>query len=95
MQLDNNAVEIKVKKQTPLELMSTGKAAEKYPELVEKYWWKAVQPDTDKYTARTALEKEQGYFIRVKAGEKITTPLQACMCISHDQQLQHVRTARN
>lgn len=90
VQLDNNAVEIKVKKQTPLELMSTGKAAEKYPELVEKYWWKAVQPDTDKYTARTALEKEQGYFIRVKAGEKITTPLQACMCISHDQQLQHV-----
>ena len=56
VQLDNNAVEIKVKKQTPLELMST----------------------------------EQGYFIRVKAGEKITTPLQACMCISHDQQLQHV-----
>lgn len=42
VQLDNNAVEIKVKKQTPLELMSTGKAAEKYPELVEKYWWKAV-----------------------------------------------------
>lgn len=39
--------------------MSTGKAAEKYPELVEKYWWKAVQPDTDKYTARTALEKSR------------------------------------
>ena len=52
VQLDNNAVEVKVKKQTPLELMSTGKAAEKYPELVEKYWWKAVKPDTDKYTAK-------------------------------------------
>ena len=90
VQLDNNAVEVKVKKQTPLELMSTGKAAEKYPELVEKYWWKAVKPDTDKYTAKTALEQEQGYFIRVRAGQKITTPLQACMCISHDQQLQHV-----
>ena len=90
VQLDNNAVEVKVKKQTPLELMSTGKAAEKYPELVEKYWWKAVKPDTDKYTAKTALEQEQGYFIRVRAWQKITTPLQACMCISHDQQLQHV-----
>ncbi len=90
VQLDNNAVEVKVKKQTPLELMSTGKAAEKYSELVEKYWWKAVKPDTDKYTAKTALEQEQGYFIRVRAGQKITTPLQACMCISHDQQLQHV-----
>ena len=57
VQLDNNAVEVKVKKQTPLELMSTGKAAEKYPELVEKYWWKAVKPDTDKYTAKTALRQ--------------------------------------
>lgn len=28
VQLDNSAVEVKVKKQTPLELMSTGKAAE-------------------------------------------------------------------
>ena len=99
VQLDNNAVEIKVKKQTPLELMSTGKAAEKYPELVEKYWWKAVKPDTDKYTARTALDKEQGYFIRVKAGEKITTPLQACMCITSSCSmcimLLLLRTARN
>jgi hypothetical protein len=37
---------------------------------VEKYWWQAVKPDTDKYTALTALEKEKGYFIHVKAGAK-------------------------
>lgn len=101
VQLDNNAVEIKVKKQTPLELMSTGKAAEKYPELVEKYWWKAVQPDTDKYTARTALEKEQGYFIRVKAGEKLPRRCRpACVLATTSScsmctMLLLLRTARN
>ena len=35
IQVDNTALEPKIKAQTPLELMNTGKAAEKYPELVE------------------------------------------------------------
>ncbi len=90
IQADNVALVQKVKPQTQLELMNTGIAARKYPELVEKYWWKAVSADTDKYTAITALEKENGYFIRVKAGEKIKYPLQACIFISHEQQLQRV-----
>jgi Fe-S cluster assembly scaffold protein SufB len=38
-----------------------------------------VKPDTDKYTAITALEKENGYFIHVRAGAKIAFPLQACV----------------
>lgn len=61
--------------------MNTGAAAKKYPELVKKYWWNAVKADTDKYTAKTALEQEQGYFIRVKAGQKIAAPLQACVLL--------------
>jgi len=90
VQVDNAAIEAKTKAQTPLELMNTGMAAKKYPELVEKYWWKAVKPDTDKYTAITALESEQGYFIRVKAGTKIDAPLQACVFMGHEDQLQRV-----
>ncbi len=90
IQVDNAVLEPKVKAQTPLELMNTGVAAQKYPELVEKYWWKAVAADMDKYTATTALEKENGYFIRVKAGEKIAYPLQACVFLSHEEQLQRV-----
>ncbi|MCD7974484.1 MAG: SufD family Fe-S cluster assembly protein [Phascolarctobacterium sp.] len=90
IQADNAALEQKVRPQTPLELMNTGIAAQKYSELVKKYWWKAVSADTDKYTAITALEKENGYFIRVKAGKKIKYPLQACIFISHEQQLQRV-----
>lgn len=90
IQVDNAPIQSAVNVQTPLELMNTGTAAKKYPELVEKYWWKAVSADTDKYTAKTATEEENGYFIRVKAGEKIKYPLQACVFLSHEQQLQRV-----
>ena len=90
VQVDNCAIQADVKPNTPLVLMSTGAAAKKYPELVAKYWWKAVKPDSDKYTAITALEEEQGYFIWVKAGKKISVPLQACVFISHENQLQRV-----
>ena len=90
IQVDNNPIQVSVEKETPLELMNTAEAARKHPELVEKYWWKAVAPDTDKYTAKTALEREQGYFIRVRAGHKISSPLQACVYIGHEDQLQRV-----
>jgi hypothetical protein len=90
VQVDNAAVTVNVKKDTPLVLMNTGDAAKRFPELVEKYWWKAVSPETDKYTAKTALEKETGYFIHVKAGTKISAPLQACVFMGHEDQLQRV-----
>ncbi len=90
VQVDNNAVKVNVKKDTPLVLLNTGDAAKQFPELVEKYWWKAVAPETDKYTAKTALEKETGYFIHVKAGTKISAPLQACVFMGHENQLQRV-----
>ena len=40
IQVDNAPIEAEVKPQLPLELMNTGAAAKKYPELVKKYWWK-------------------------------------------------------
>lgn len=90
VQVDNAPVEIKTKKDTPMVLMNTGTAAEKYPELVAKYWWKAVKPDTDKYTAKTALEKENGYFVHLQKGVKIAAPVQSCMFMGHENQLQRV-----
>ena len=90
VQVDNAQLKSDVKPETPLTLMNTGLAAQKYPDLVEKYWWHAVKPDTDKYTAITALEKENGYFIHVRAGAKIAFPLQACVFMSHEEQLQRV-----
>lgn len=39
IQVDNAPIEVEVQAQLPLELMNTGAAAKKYPELVKKYWW--------------------------------------------------------
>jgi len=71
-----------------LELMSIRDAAKKY-DLTE-YLWKAVDPDKDKYTAKSYLENSDGYFIRVKAGVHIKDPVQTCMLINKNRQMQNV-----
>jgi len=71
------------------EVMSTKDALKKYDGL-KKYYWKAVDPTKDKYTAKTYLEESDGYFIRVKAGKKVTEPLQTCMMIDRDKSIQNV-----
>ena len=71
------------------EVMSTQAALKKYDGLKD-YFWKAVSPDKDKYTAKTYLENADGYFIRVKAGKKVTEPLQTCMMIDRDRSIQNV-----
>jgi Fe-S cluster assembly scaffold protein SufB len=74
-----------------IEIMSTQDALEKWPEeMVEKYWWRAVAPDKDKYTALVALHQTEGYFIRVKAGQKVEKPIQACLFISESNVSQNV-----
>jgi Fe-S cluster assembly scaffold protein SufB len=74
-----------------IEIMSTEDALEKYPEeMLEKWWWRAVDPGKDKYTALTALHQTEGYFIRVKAGQKVEKPIQACLFISENNVSQNV-----
>jgi len=74
-----------------VEVMSTEDALMKWPEeLVERYWWRAVAPDKDKYTALVALHQTEGYFIRVKAGAKVEKPIQACLFISESNVTQNV-----
>lgn len=89
MQLDHEVVQCQVH-EDGLELMGTQEAAKRYPELVEKYWWRAMAPDADKYTSRAAVHQEQGYFIRVRAGKKVTCPLQACLFIGQEGLIQDV-----
>ena len=72
-----------------LELLSITEALHKYDGLKE-YWWKAVAPDADKYTAEAALDFSNGYFIRAKAGAKIIMPLQACMFLAQESLSQNV-----
>lgn len=74
-----------------LEIMSTARALELYPELMyERYYWRAVAPDKDKYTAQVALEPTEGYFIRVLPGQKIEKPIQACLFVSENNISQNV-----
>jgi len=71
-----------------VELMPIREAAKRYD--LSEYLWKAVDPEKDKYTSRTYLEESDGYFIRVKAGKKIKDPVQTCMLINHNKQMQNV-----
>jgi hypothetical protein len=85
-QIDHSVVFKAVQRmfQGKVEIMSTGDALERYP-WVEKYWWKLVDPHTDKYTALASSEWDQGYFIRILEGQRVTFPLQACLFISKDK----------
>ena len=71
-----------------LELMPIREAAKKYD--LSEYLWKAVDPGKDKYTSKTYLEDSDGYFIRVKAGNHIKDPVQTCMLINQNKQMQNV-----
>jgi uncharacterized protein len=72
-----------------VEIMSTD-AALKCHEWLTDYWWRAVAPDADKFTARAALHQEHGYFIRALAGQKVKEPVQACLYIGQEGLIQDV-----
>ncbi|MCE5191058.1 MAG: SufD family Fe-S cluster assembly protein, partial [Actinomycetia bacterium] len=74
-----------------LEIMSTADAVKLYPEIMfEKYYWRAMAPDKDKYTAQVALQQTEGYFIRVLPGQKIDKPIQACLFVGENNISQNV-----
>ncbi len=57
---------------------------------LKDYVWKGVQPDTDKYTAETYLQKADGYFIRALPGAKIKMPVQTCLLLKNRNTKQYV-----
>ncbi len=72
-----------------VELLSTREALAKYDWLKE-YSWNAMNPDKDKYTAKTYLEDSDGYFIRVKKGYKAKHPVQTCMLLQKMGSMQNL-----
>lgn len=93
MQIDRSPIYERVEKMfdDKLEIMSTEEALVRYPEMMYRdYYWRAVAPDKDKYTAQVALNRTEGYFIRVKAGQKIDQPIQACLFVSENNITQNV-----
>lgn len=92
-QLDRSPIYERVEKafDNAIEIMSTQEALALYgEELIEKYWWRAVDPGKDKYTSIAALHQTEGYFIRVKAGRKVEKPIQACLFVSESNVSQNV-----
>lgn len=85
----NNKVSHHSSSQEGLEIMSVKEARAKY-DWLEEYWWKLVNPDTDKYTAESYIEDADGYFIRVLPGVKVTSPVQSCLMIGSEKALQTV-----
>jgi len=88
IQIDHSVVHASVG-QPGIEVTSTVKAREKYSWL-DDYWWKAVEVDTDKFTARAHLEQHHGYFLRTMPGVKGIYPLQACLFMAQPDITQNV-----
>ena len=63
-----------------VEALSTKEALKKY-DWLKDYFWKAMDPEKDKYTAKTYLDDADGYFIRVKKGYHAKYPIQTCMLL--------------
>ncbi len=63
-----------------VELMPLSQAL-KVHDWLKDHMWKAVMPDTDKYTAETYLQKADGYFIRTLPGAKVKMPVQTCLLL--------------
>ncbi len=72
-----------------VDVMPMRQALEKYDGL-PAYWWQAVKVDADKYTAKAALDFDNGYFIRASAGTKTKLPVQTCLFMNSEKVLQNV-----
>ncbi len=72
-----------------VELMPLSQAL-KVHDWLKDYVWKAVRPDTDKYTAETYLENADGYFIRALPGAKVRMPVQTCLLLKDRNTKQYV-----
>jgi hypothetical protein len=75
--------------QDGIELLSMRDALKKYNGLPD-YWWKAIEVDTDKYTAQAAVAFHDGFFIRVAPGTKAQYPVQTCLYISGEGIAQNI-----
>ena len=87
MFIDNGMSHCSTKVQEGLEMLTLKEALDQH-EGLRDYYWKAVDPTKDKYTAKTWLEDANGYFIRVKSGYHIKNPVQTCMLINKNKSIQ-------
>jgi len=70
-------------KQEGLQVIPIREALDKY-DWVQDFYWKLVDVDQDKYTARARLDLHNGYVIRALAGSKVVYPVQACLYLEKE-----------
>jgi Fe-S cluster assembly scaffold protein SufB len=75
--------------QKGLEIMNISEALDKY-DWLSGYWWKAMEVDADKYTARAELKQNHGYFLRALPNTRVDFPLQACLFMTQEGVAQNV-----
>ena len=92
VQLDHSVIYQKIQNAYAgqVEIMSITDALKKYPEIREKYYWRLVAVDKDKYTAYAELHPMHGYFIRVFKDSKVDRPIQSCLLLQENATLQNV-----
>ena len=78
--IDNAMSHCSNKAQEGLIMMPVQKALETYS-WVKDYFWSAMDPAKDKYTAKTYEEKADGYFVYVKPGYHLRMPVQRGLAI--------------
>ena len=90
-QIDHSVVSEVVQRmfQDQLEVMSTREAIRKY-DWLKDYWWRLVRRDADRFTLMADSMWDQGYFIRILEGQKVTVPLQSCLFVLTDNLNQNV-----
>ncbi|MBR4216848.1 MAG: SufD family Fe-S cluster assembly protein [Candidatus Methanomethylophilaceae archaeon] len=89
MFINNGLSHCSPKVQEGLELMTVSEALKVHQGL-KNFMWKAMDPEKDKYTAKTYLEDGDGFFIRVKPGYHIQSPMQTCMLLNQDKAIQNI-----
>ena len=87
--INNSMSHCSNKTEEGVELLSTREAVAKY-DWLKDYFWKAVDPEKDKFTAKTYIEDSDGYFIRVKKGYHAKNPVQTCMLIKNKNTMQNL-----
>ncbi len=71
---------------------SLEEAAEKNPELVERYWQTRITPEEGKFSAAAAAFWTGGVFVHVPKGEKIEKPIQIVWQIDEPGTAQYAQT---
>jgi Fe-S cluster assembly scaffold protein SufB len=90
-QVDRSAVYRRVEElyERQVEILSTQEALDRYDGLSE-YWWRLVDPAKDKYTSLVARGPWEGYFIRVREGQRLADPVQSCLLVAENNVSQNV-----